>query len=54
MSSGVAAYLRTASCRVLVEPDDVGRVHGNDERISIENMRLGTQILFATVRGICG
>ena len=48
---GVPAY---GFVPILVEPDDVGRVHGNDERISIENMRLGTQILLATVRGICG
>ena len=48
---GVAAY---GFVPVLVEPDNIGRVHGNDERISIENLRLGTQILHATVRGICG
>ena len=48
---GIPAY---GFVPILVEPDDVGRVHGNDERISIENMRLGTQILLATVRGICG
>ena len=39
---------------ILVHPDDQGRVHGNDERLSIENLRLGMQILFQTVRGICG
>jgi len=39
---------------ILVGPEDAGRVHGNDERLSIENLQLGTQILFATVRGICG
>lgn len=33
---------------------DQGRVHGNDERVSIENLRLGMQILHHTVRGICG
>lgn len=48
---GIPAY---GFVPILVQPDDFGRVHGNDERISIENMRLGTQILHATVRGICG
>ena len=38
----------------LTEPEDQGRVHGNDERLSIENLRLGMQILHHTVRGICG
>lgn len=35
-------------------PSEHGRVHGNDERISIENLRIGTQIMHAVVRGICG
>ncbi|MEE8337294.1 MAG: M20/M25/M40 family metallo-hydrolase [Dehalococcoidia bacterium] len=48
---GVHAY---GFVPVLTDPDDVGRAHGNDERISIDNLRLGTQILHATVRGICG
>jgi acetylornithine deacetylase/succinyl-diaminopimelate desuccinylase-like protein len=48
---GIQAY---GFVPVLTGPDDVGRVHGNDERISIGNMRLGMQILHAAVRGICG
>ena len=48
---GVAAYGFTP---ILVEPEDFGRVHGNDERLSLENLRLGMQILHSTVRGICG
>ncbi len=48
---GIQAY---GFVPILTGPDDVGRVHGNDERISIENLRLGMQILYATVRGICG
>ena len=48
---GIPAY---GFVPILVGPEDVGRVHGNDERLSIENLRLGTQILHATVRGICG
>ena len=48
---GIPAY---GFMPILIKPDDVGAAHGNDERISIENLRLGTQILHATVRGICG
>ncbi len=48
---GIPAY---GFVPVLLDPDDVGRAHGNDERLSIENLRLGMQILFETVRGICG
>lgn len=47
---GIPAY---GFVPVLLEPDDVGRAHGNDERLSIANLRLGMQILFETVRGIC-
>ena len=49
--NGVAAYGFTP---VLMGPDEVGRAHGNDERISIDNLRLGMQILFDTIRGIAG
>ncbi len=48
---GIEAY---GFVPALTGPQDQGRVHGNDERISIENLRLGMQILFHTVRGICG
>ncbi|MDA0364461.1 MAG: M20/M25/M40 family metallo-hydrolase [Chloroflexi bacterium] len=37
----------------LLGPDEQGRAHGNDERVSIENLRLGMQILHTAVRGIC-
>jgi acetylornithine deacetylase/succinyl-diaminopimelate desuccinylase-like protein len=47
---GIPAY---GFVPVLLEPEDVGRAHGNDERLSIENLRLGMQILLDTVRGIC-
>ena len=39
---------------VLLGPEDAGRVHGNDERLSIEGLRLGMQILHETVRRVCG
>jgi acetylornithine deacetylase/succinyl-diaminopimelate desuccinylase-like protein len=48
---GITAY---GFVPILVEREDTGRVHGNDERLSIDNLRLGMQILHATVRGICG
>ncbi|MEZ4501314.1 MAG: M20/M25/M40 family metallo-hydrolase [Dehalococcoidia bacterium] len=48
---GMAAY---GFVPILTAPEDQGRVHGNDERMSIENLRLGMQILYETVRGICG
>ena len=38
----------------LLGPDEQGRAHGNDERISIDNVRLGMQILHTTIRSICG
>ena len=33
---------------------DTSRSKPHNERITIENLRLGTQILFETVRRICG
>ncbi|MQC17077.1 MAG: M20/M25/M40 family metallo-hydrolase [Chloroflexi bacterium] len=48
---GITAY---GFVPTFTEPADQGRVHGNDERLSIENLRLGLQILHHTVRGICG
>jgi acetylornithine deacetylase/succinyl-diaminopimelate desuccinylase-like protein len=47
---GIPAY---GFVPVLLEPDDAGRTHGNDERISIDSIRLAMQILFATVREVC-
>jgi len=48
---GITAY---GFVPTLTATEDQGRVHGNDERLSIENLRLGMQILHHTVRGICG
>ncbi len=39
---------------VLLGPQEIGRAHGNDECLSIENLRMGIEILHDTVRGICG
>ena len=48
---GIAAY---GFVPTITGPSEQGRVHGNDERISIENLRIGTQIMHHVVRGICG
>jgi acetylornithine deacetylase/succinyl-diaminopimelate desuccinylase-like protein len=37
----------------LLEQDEAMTVHGHNERITVENLRLGTQILFETIRRIC-
>ncbi len=38
---------------VLLEMNEAATIHGHDERISVENLRLGCQILFETVRRLC-
>ena len=47
---GVTAY-GFAPC--LLEPAEVATVHGNDERITIENLRLGLRMLYEIVRRMC-
>jgi len=47
---GVVAY---GLMPVMLEPSDVASIHGHNEHISVENLRLGTQILFETVRRLC-
>src|SRR4029079_15631359 len=37
----------------LLEQDEAMTVHGHNERITVENLKLGTQILFETVRRLC-
>jgi acetylornithine deacetylase/succinyl-diaminopimelate desuccinylase-like protein len=37
---------------ILLEPDEAMTVHGHNERIRIDNLRLGLQVLFETVRRI--
>ena len=39
---------------VLLTTEEVGGVHGHDERISTANLRLGTQLLFDTLRRAAG
>ena len=41
-------------CPVLLTTDEMSGVHGHDERLSIENLRLGTRLLLDTVRRAAG
>ncbi len=47
---GIPAY---GFVPVLLSEGESGRAHGNDERLSIENLRLGIEILFCGVRAVC-
>jgi acetylornithine deacetylase/succinyl-diaminopimelate desuccinylase-like protein len=38
---------------ILLEMQEAATIHGHNERITIDNLRLGTQILFETVRRLC-
>lgn len=38
---------------ILLEPLDAAAIHGHNERISIQNLRLGTQIVFEVTRRLC-
>jgi acetylornithine deacetylase/succinyl-diaminopimelate desuccinylase-like protein len=35
-----------------IDPDDLGRMHGNDERVSVESLRQGTELIYRTLRDI--
>ncbi len=47
---GVTAYGFTP---FLLEPLEAASIHGHNERVSIENLRLGCEMLFEVVRRIC-
>lgn len=47
---GVASY---GFIPVILEQDELATMHGHNERLSVENLRLGTQIMFETVRRLC-
>jgi acetylornithine deacetylase/succinyl-diaminopimelate desuccinylase-like protein len=47
---GIAAY---GFCPALLRNEELATIHGHDERISIENLKLGTQVLFEVSRRIC-
>jgi acetylornithine deacetylase/succinyl-diaminopimelate desuccinylase-like protein len=38
---------------VLLEPLEAATIHGHNERISVENLRLGTQVLFEIALRLC-
>ncbi|MEX0781445.1 MAG: M20/M25/M40 family metallo-hydrolase [Dehalococcoidia bacterium] len=37
----------------LVAPEELAGIHGHNERISVENLRLGMQVLYEVVRRMC-
>lgn len=37
----------------LVSPEELAGIHGHNERISVENLRLGMQVLYEVVRRMC-
>ena len=47
---GITAY---GFIPVILEPSEGLTIHGHNERLSIENLRLGCQMLFEIVRRIC-
>jgi acetylornithine deacetylase/succinyl-diaminopimelate desuccinylase-like protein len=47
---GVPAY---GFVPCLVAPEELAGVHGHNERISVENLRLGMQVLYEVVRRLC-
>jgi acetylornithine deacetylase/succinyl-diaminopimelate desuccinylase-like protein len=48
---GIACY---GFAPFLIPADEEGGVHGNDERISIENIRRGTEMMLEVVRAVAG
>jgi len=38
---------------IILEPEEAMTIHGHDERVSVEALGLGCQILFETVRRLC-
>ena len=38
---------------VMVSEDDIQTMHGIDERLSIENLSMGTKIVYKTVKRAC-
>lgn len=47
---GVEAY---GFCPALVPLEELSTVHGHNERISVENLRMGCQLFFEVVRRLC-
>jgi acetylornithine deacetylase/succinyl-diaminopimelate desuccinylase-like protein len=47
---GVPAY---GFVPMLLAPDEQGGMHGNDERISLPNLRLGVEVMCRVVERLC-
>ncbi|HLF78553.1 MAG TPA: M20/M25/M40 family metallo-hydrolase [Dehalococcoidia bacterium] len=47
---GIPAY---GFVPMLLAPDEQGGMHGNDERISLRNLRLGVEVLYRVVERVC-
>jgi acetylornithine deacetylase/succinyl-diaminopimelate desuccinylase-like protein len=47
---GVPAY---GFVPMLLGPDEQGGMHGNDERISLRNLRLGVEVMYRVVERVC-
>jgi acetylornithine deacetylase/succinyl-diaminopimelate desuccinylase-like protein len=48
---GIASY---GYSPFLVPPEDEAGVHGNDERVTVENIRRGTRVMLEIVRAVAG
>ena len=49
-SRGIPAY---GFVPCLVQPEELAGVHGHNERLSVDNLRLGIQVLYEVVRRLC-
>jgi acetylornithine deacetylase/succinyl-diaminopimelate desuccinylase-like protein len=38
---------------MLLAPDEMSGMHGNNERISLANLRLGVEVLYRLVERLC-
>jgi acetylornithine deacetylase/succinyl-diaminopimelate desuccinylase-like protein len=47
---GIPAY---GFCPSLLKTEEFATIHGHDERISIENLKLGTQVIYEVTRRLC-
>ncbi len=47
---GIPAY---GFVPMLLGPDEQGGMHGNNERISLANLRLGVEVLYRVVERVC-
>jgi acetylornithine deacetylase/succinyl-diaminopimelate desuccinylase-like protein len=37
-----------------IDADDLTRMHGNDERVSVESLRQGTEMIYQTLVDVAG